>query len=192
VKPEFGLWRMDASAGERPVQLVSGDVLLPIVTPDDGNVIFVSNRKDTQSLWIVPIAGGKATEILPAFVAGGSVDISRDGRRLVFLTSAAARNQFTLTVCDLPACTNRLSLTPPANFGYGATRFTPDGRGIAYVDLGLANIWSQPLQGGQPRQITHFDNRRIAAFAWSRDGKQLAVIRTITTNDIVLLKGLKK
>lgn len=45
--------------------------------------------------------------------------------------------------------------------------------------------------GHPPRQLTRFtDARRIYAFAWSRDGKRLAIARTSTTDDIVLIKGL--
>jgi len=41
-------------------------------------------------------------------------------------------------------------------------------------------------------QLTHFTDRTIADFAWSRDGKHLALVRTTATSDIVLFKGLKK
>jgi Tol biopolymer transport system component len=72
------------------------------------------------------------------------------------------------------------------------SRWTPDGRGIAYYTLGPGgNLWVQPLDGSAPRQITHFtDGRSIVDFAWSRDGKHLAIARTTVTNDIVLFKGL--
>ena len=49
------------------------------------------------------------------------------------------------------------------------------------------------LDGGAPRQITHFpkgSGRVMSAFAWSRDGKRLAIVRTATTNDIVLIRRL--
>ena len=35
------------------------------------------------------------------------------------------------------------------------------------------------------------DSRRIGSFAWSRDGKRLAIARLTVTNDIVLFQGLK-
>ena len=41
----------------------------------------------------------------------------------------------------------------------------PDGEAIAYVDTSGLNIWSVPLGGGPPRQITHFKDRTIAQFA---------------------------
>ena len=126
-----------------------------------------------------------------ADIFAGAPDVSSDGRRLLFLTSDP-QNQFKLMVCDLPACTNRLTLPLPPNFAYVTQRFMPDGRGIAYVDTTLSNIWSLPLDGGPPRQLTGFSDRRVANFAWSRDGKRLAIMRTISTNDVVLFKGLKE
>ena len=142
---------------------------------------------------MVPIEGGEPTEIVNTFAQAGSVDVSPDGGRLAFVSSEA-QNQFVVMVCDLPSCTNRQRLPLPTNSSPGtrSMRWTPDGRSIAYVDINGSNIWSQPLDGGPPRQITHFSDRQIASFAWSRDGKRLAVARTTTTNDIVLLRGLKK
>jgi hypothetical protein len=46
----------------------------------------------------------------------------------------------------------------------------------------------QSLDGGPPRFT---EARPINAFAWSRDGKRLAIARTSTTDDIVFIKGLK-
>ena len=77
----------------------------------------------------------------------------------------------------------------------GRVRWTPDGRAVAYPAAGTqsVNLWVQPLNGQPPHQLTHFlDAREIIDFAWSRDGKRLAVARSTVTNDIVLIKGLKK
>jgi hypothetical protein len=50
----------------------------------------------------------------------------------------------------------------------------------------------QALSGGVPRPLTRFTDRRpIESFAWSRDGKRLAIARLTVTNDIVLFEGLK-
>jgi hypothetical protein len=69
-----------------------------------------------------------------------------------------------------------------------ARRWTPDGS-VAYARAG--NIWIHPLDG-DPRQLTHFtDNRTILDFAWSRDGKHLAIARATLSNDIVLVRGLQ-
>ena len=66
------------------------------------------------------------------------------------------------------------------------------GQAIACLDGTGFNIWPQPIDDGTPHQLTHFtDNRTVVHFAWSRDGKHLAIARSTTTNDIVQFKGLK-
>ena len=195
MKPgaEASIWRVEAD-GRQPIKLVSEGALIPVISRDDRHVIYLSGRGGSQAPWMVPIEGGEPTEIVKAFAGAGSVDVSPDGGRLAFVSSES-QNQFVFVVCDLPACTNRQRLPPPTNFsttGSSAMRWTPDGQSIAYVDTTGSNIWSQPLDGGPPQQITHFSDRYVASFAWSRDGKRLAVARTTTTNDIVLLRGLKK
>ena len=78
--------------------------------------------------------------------------------------------------------------------GGPVSRWTPDGKGIAFNDVGRGgNLWVQPLDGSARRQLTHFaDDRTITDFAWSRDGTRLAITRNTVTNDIVLFKGLRR
>ena len=187
-----GLWKVDRTSGSRPVLLEKGQAIFPIVTPDNRHVVFLSSRGGLQTPWIVPIEGGEAKEIVHIFVGITSMDVSRDSQRVAFQTSDP-KNRFKLVVCDLPTCANRITVDPPSNFAYSATRFTPDGRAVAYVDSSGSNIWALPLDGSAPRQITHFaGDRRIESFAWSRDGKHLAMMWGTRTDDIVLLKGLRK
>ena len=71
-------------------------------------------------------------------------------------------------------------------------RWSPDGRGLAYVDPSALNVWVQPLEGGAPRQVTNFTGGpRIIEFAWSHDGTRLALTRAVDTSDIVMLKGIR-
>ena len=125
------------------------------------------------------------------FAGAGSVDVSREGRLL--FVSQDEQKQFVVMACDLPACTARR--TQPFSQASGRPRWMPDGRAIAVVvpDPPPGNIWVQPLDGGAPRQLTHFTgDYEISDFAWSRDGKRLAVSRSKSTSDIVLFKGLRR
>ena len=72
-------------------------------------------------------------------------------------------------------------------------RWTPDGAGLAYIDTrtGVANIWAKPLDGGPERQLTDFKSEQIFKFAWSRDGKQLAVTRGAMMKDVILISGFE-
>jgi serine/threonine protein kinase/Tol biopolymer transport system component len=175
-----GLWKADAD-GRRAVQLVPGNADSAVVTPDDRQVLFISARGGVRTPWIVSIDGGTPTEVVHLFTIG--LDVSPDGKSILFL-APNDQNRVTWVVCDLPACTSRRDLPV-------GRKWTPDGRGLAYMTQG--NLWVQPLDGKPPHQFTHFtDDRQIIDFAWSRDGKRLAIARSTVTNDIVLFKGLKK
>jgi Tol biopolymer transport system component len=70
-----------------------------------------------------------------------------------------------------------------------AFSWMPDGQSIAYLDnsSGILNVWSQPLAGGAPKQLTYFKSEFVTSFAISRDGK-IATYRWSATRDIVLIK----
>jgi Tol biopolymer transport system component len=69
-------------------------------------------------------------------------------------------------------------------------RWTPDGRGLTYVDPrnGVSNLWLQPTSGGPARQLTNWNSEQVFSFAWSRDGKRLVAARGSRNDDIVLIR----
>jgi len=71
-------------------------------------------------------------------------------------------------------------------------RWNGDGRSLSYVDHrgGVDNLWSQPLDGGAPKQVTDFKDSRIFSFDWSRNGR-LLLSRGAQTNDVVLISDAK-
>ncbi len=71
-------------------------------------------------------------------------------------------------------------------------RWTPDSHALAYIDpRSNYNISSLPIDGDPPKQLTNFDTDHIFRFAWSRDGKQLAMMRGNVTNDVVFVNNLR-
>jgi Tol biopolymer transport system component len=76
--------------------------------------------------------------------------------------------------------------------GWNRVHWTPDGRALAYVDRrDPSNISSQPVDGNPSRKLTDFKSDRIFSFAWSRDGKQLALARGTLTNDVILISSFE-
>jgi len=71
-------------------------------------------------------------------------------------------------------------------------RWAPDGRSITYVSRieGLRDIWSQPLDGGEPKKLTNFKADQIFSFNWSRDNK-LVISHGTSTSDVVLIRNAK-
>jgi Tol biopolymer transport system component len=81
----------------------------------------------------------------------------------------------------------------PIPYGMQSLRFTPDGKALAYMISRnrATNIWLQPLAGGAPKQITNFPNGDMFAFAWSKDGRQLAFSRGERKTDVVMMSGFR-
>ena len=54
-------------------------------------------------------------------------------------------------------------------------RLSPDGRTLAFnlTDNGIVNVWTVPVAGGQPKQLT-FDQELAGFPCWSPDGKFIA------------------
>jgi len=81
----------------------------------------------------------------------------------------------------------------PATANPQVIAWAPDGRSIAHVDVsGVGqNIFAQPIDGGPRKQLTNFKTNSIAAFNFTRDGKQLILGRGPLSQDVVLIKDFR-
>jgi len=69
----------------------------------------------------------------------------------------------------------------------------PDGRSLLYSDSrgGTDNIWSLPLAGGQPRQLTNFNSDLIFSWAISPDDKRLAISHGSSRQDVIQISDFR-
>jgi len=76
---------------------------------------------------------------------------------------------------------------------YPVIAITPDGKAVAYtfVENGVGNIWTQPLDGSPGHPFTNFTSDRILSFQFSPDGKLLAIARIQSISDVVLLRDTR-
>jgi hypothetical protein len=56
---------------------------------------------------------------------------------------------------------------------------------------GVGTLYVQPVSGGKPYPLTHFVSEEIVWFAWSKDGKQIAIARGIESSDAVLITNFR-
>ena len=183
------IWRMDVDGGNLK-QLTNGQAEnFGQVTADGQFVIYIDYA--TLAIAKVPIDGGQPTQL--ADRPNGRPSMSPDGKLIAYgyKADANASPQIALMpgtggaplkLLDVPLTADLLSLI-----------WTPDSRAVVYVDTrgGISNLWSVPIDGGAPAQLTNFGADRMSCFDFSRDGKWLAVSRGNGSTDVVLFSNVK-
>lgn len=180
---------MDAGGGNLK-EITSGPLNTnPACSPDGQWVIYQAIDDSGQSIWKVPIDGGTPTRVSP--LTGYGPAVSPDGKMVAFVTLQGTNPNVRNVWLVMPGSGgDPLYTLNPDLRASGNFRFTPDGKSLAYVvnEHGISNLWAMPLTGGDAKQLTDFKSDLIFDFAWSRDGKQLAISRGQITRDVVLLK----
>lgn len=186
------IWKMNID-GTNPVQLTHGGAeQYPGVSPDGKTVIYTSFAAGTQTLQRIPLDGGKPTQISNQLVLAPM--ISPDGKLLaVIKTRTTPVMTYIAAIVPIAGGTPVKELDLPLPDITVRPRWSTDERALTYMNVrdGVGNLWSQPIAGGPPKQLTHFTSLRIWAFSWSSDGKELAVARGSTSSDIVLISNFR-
>jgi Tol biopolymer transport system component len=166
---------------------------LPYHAPDGRAIIYTSSDTRKQTLWKISLAEKSSPSQLTRYDSTWGA-VSPDGTLVAAWKPEEKTGRVNLVVFPIEGGEPIKSFTVPSTAKTWADiHWTPDGRGIAYIDtIGtVGNIWQQPLEGGAPRQLTDFKTDRIFRFAWSADGKRIVCSRGIETNDVVLISNFR-
>ncbi len=186
------VWIMDIDGSDQKCLTTGMDDYLPRIAPDNKWIYFDSYRdKGRRNLWKIPVAGGNPLKVCDEYVY--SLDVSPDGRFLLVRSFDNARNKWVYEILSAGTGHPSKSFDLPITATVMQVRWMPDGNAIAFLDTrnGVSNIWVMPLNTMKSYELTHFASGLIVNFAWSKDGKNLAVVRGELTDNLVLLNDAK-
>jgi Tol biopolymer transport system component len=181
---QSNLWRLDPDSG-REEQITEGAFDgLPSVSSDGAWLLHIS-AGESLTLWKRSMTEEDAVALLkqPAFCP----DISPDDREALCWVMEPSRDWASSIV---PIEGGDPRPIPGLPQQPGPLRYGPDGRSITYITSreGATELWSFPREGGEARRLVRFDGKEIANFAWSPDGRRLAVVEEVRSGDVILLR----
>jgi eukaryotic-like serine/threonine-protein kinase len=195
-KNTVNLWRLNLASGELK-QLEFGKAAESASCTPDGKWVVYRGLAATDTvshIFKLSIDGGAPVELargnvtLPAVSpAGESVAYVRvEGQ------GAGANSKFIVQKLEGGALVQEID-APLAMVVLG---WTPDARALTYIHTvgSASHLYMQPLGGGPAVQLTHFETEpsAIIAYAWSRDGKKIAITRSrYSDTDVVMFSGFR-
>ena len=161
----------------------------PFCAPHSRFVSYTTGASDKATGWAIPLEGGTPLKImdLPLLPTVNYIVTGKTAAYLFQSTSNAPHQS--VLVKDL-ATQKTLRRFELKDYAAGSTMyFSRDNKAVVYVEnrgQDFALIY-QPIDGTRPQTIAQLGHERVIDFAWSPSGKELAVLRWITTSDIALI-----
>jgi eukaryotic-like serine/threonine-protein kinase len=193
-KDYVGLSRYTPAAGELKPLTQGPDDEGATCTPD-GNTIFFVRWQHGGNLMRFSMGSGS-----PVAMAGTLASwprISPDGKQIVYsqLVGEGANQRFQFVIQSIDGGLPAKVL--PAPVTSGNPQWAPDSKAIVYTQDAEPDghaLFYQPLAGGTPTQLTHFDSEplAIASFAFSPNGKRIAVTRARDNDsDLIMFSNFR-
>jgi Tol biopolymer transport system component len=168
---------LDLASGK--VRQLTNDIALalsPAWSPDGRTIYFASSRGGTMNVWKIAATGGEPEQITSGQGDDAQLDVSSDGKRIVFSTW---RENINIAKLDLEAKPGQQDLklltTDPAR-NQVAPVYSPDGKRLAYFTNSKGfereGIWAANADGSNAVQLVQ--DGRINIFPqWTPDNQRL-------------------
>jgi len=183
------IWRMDVT-GSNVSQLTAGQNDREPVCSSDSKWVYYIDQADNRYIKRVPVGGGAPETVVKSPVA--AFDLSPDGK-LVSSSDVREEDHKLMVRLDPTDGGNTTYLDADSRMT-STPMFSPDGKSIVYVvrEKGVDNLWEQSLDGKSRKQLTTFPKDLIFRYAFSKDGKQIAIERGNIESDAFLFHDTSK
>ena len=182
------LVRID-SGGGNPVMLTKyNNSVSPQISPDGKWVIHFAIVSARVKIVRVPLEGGE-TQILSESFAASSPRYSNDGTKFACFLIDGSLAIVSADGGD-PLKTFKI---PPGTDVESGLNWTPDDHGIVFtVQAGESrNLWLQPIDSGEAKQITNLENPSVVNADYSRDGKRIALVRGDFVSNAIMITDFR-
>jgi serine/threonine protein kinase len=185
----INLWRMDVS-GSNVTQLTTGQNDREPVCTQDEKWVYYRDQSESGHVKRVPTNGGPPETVVKAPI--GQFELSPDGKTIASVEVSEADHKLMIRFDPTNGgktvyvdADSRMTSTPV---------FGPDGKSIVYVvrEKGVDNLWEQSIDGRSRKQITSFPKDLIFRYAFSKDGRQIAIERGNIESDAFLFHDTSK
>jgi len=168
---------LDVASGKVNQVTPEGELALsPAWSQDGRSIYFASSRGGALNIWETPAAGGTPEQITAGQGDDAQLDVSADGRSIVFSTWRENTNIAQADVTAKAGQQNVTLLTTDPARNQIAPAYSPDGKHLAYFSnlKGVENesIWISDANGSNPVQLVRDD--RVNVFPqWSWDNQRV-------------------
>ena len=168
---------------EQPLRLTTNPAADtdPTWSPDGRYVAFLRPSAENGGVFLVPSLGGAERKLANVFpyrpvVIGNTLSYSPDGKLLAVPDKNSQQQPFSIFSISVETG-EKSKLTAPAGGSVGDffPAFSPDQKTLAFVrvvSIATADIYLQPLAGGDPKRLT-VEDTSIRGLSWSSDGKEI-------------------
>ncbi len=183
--------RMDMD-GSNPKQLTNGQgEVTPTIAPDGQWVAYPAYDGTNQRIFKVPIEGGPPVQL--SGINHQRAEYSPDGKWLACLVMVpeTASRKLVIIPANGGAPMKTFEKLPLQRWSYLRWLSDSSALTLAGVQDGVSNLYKLSLDGETPQTITNFKSDLIFRYAWSKDGKRLAVERGMPISDVIMISDLK-
>jgi Tol biopolymer transport system component len=188
------IWRMNRD-GSEPRQLTTDPGIegQPVVSPDSKWVFYhLEDAGNKMTIWKVNIDGGEPQRLTD--VESSRPVISADGQFLAFRYGPIGQGDAPkVAIMSTGSDRTIKELAFPAVVNARYFRWSADDKSLVYVDTvsGSSKLFSQPIIGGEPKQIAEFKGKRIYSFDVSPRGAGLAIALGSETSEALMFSNFK-